>query len=152
MDRKKFLLTSALTAVGISTFGSVVNTSNGDFGGDCETTSDILGPFYRPNAPIRSNLITKNLKGTRVNLKGQIFRSDCQTPIENAQVEIWHCDTEGNYDNESREFKHRARLLTNEKGEYSFETIIPGKFRDNNTREIFKWQVIQTISYSLQSN
>jgi protocatechuate 3,4-dioxygenase beta subunit len=43
-------------------------------------------------------------------------------------VEIWHCNTKGEYDNDSKEFRQRASLITNEKGEYSFTTILPGKY------------------------
>jgi catechol 1,2-dioxygenase len=50
MDRKKFIISASWTAFGLSTFGSIVKKPNGTFEGDCETTNDILGPFYRPEA------------------------------------------------------------------------------------------------------
>ena len=56
------------------------------------------------------------------------MKSDCVSPAENALVEIWHCNTKGEYDNESDEFKHRAKWYTNKNGEYSFKTILPGKY------------------------
>ena len=43
-------------------------------------------------------------------------------------VEIWHCDTEGKYDNGTKAFRLRAGLNTNNKGEYAFTTILPGKY------------------------
>jgi catechol 1,2-dioxygenase len=52
--------------------------------GDCDTTNDFLGPFYRANAPTRSDLTFENLTGMVVELKGKVFI----TPIENALVEI----------------------------------------------------------------
>lgn len=128
MDRKKFLRNSALTAVAISTFGCLIGKESGTFTGDCETTNDILGPFYRADAPIREDLTFAGLQGNRVTLKGRIFKGDCTTPLENALVEIWHCDTEGNYDNKSPEFRHRAGWRTNADGEYAFTTILPGKY------------------------
>jgi protocatechuate 3,4-dioxygenase beta subunit len=128
MDRKKFIITSTLTAIGLSTFGSIMKMPNGTFNGDCETTNDILGPFYRPDAPIRSNLISEGLAGTRIALKGKIYASDCVTPLKNALVEIWHCNADGDYDNDSKEFNQRASLVTNADGAYSFLTIIPGKY------------------------
>lgn len=128
MDRKDFIFKSALTAFALTTFGSIVRGSNGEYKGDCETTNDILGPFYRPSAPVRSDLIYEGLKGTRIKLKGRVFKSDCITPLENAKVEIWHCNAEGEYDNDSKEFRHRGCLYTNEKGEYHFTTILPGKY------------------------
>ncbi len=128
MDRKKFIISSSLTAIGLTTFGSITKGSNGAYEGDCDTTNDILGPFYRPNAPVRSDLTYEGLAGTRIILKGKVFKSDCVTALTNALVEIWHCDAEGNYDNTTKEFKQRASLHTNEEGEYSFITILPGKY------------------------
>jgi catechol 1,2-dioxygenase len=128
MDRKKFIITSSLTAIGLSTFGSIIKMPNGKFNGDCETTNDILGPFYRADAPIRSNLTSKGLIGTRIELKGKVYKSDCITQLKNALVEIWHCNTNGEYDNDSNDFHQRGRLITNGEGEYSFLTILPGKY------------------------
>lgn len=128
MDRRKFIISSALSAFAMTTFGSVIKGTNGRFNGDCETTNDILGPFYRPNAPIRADLTYEGLTGTKITLKGKVFKSDCTTAIHDALIEIWHCNTDGEYDNESDEFRHRGSLKTNEKGEYSFTTILPGKY------------------------
>jgi len=68
MDRKKFIITSSFTAIGLSAFGSIIKMENGRFNGDCETTNDILGPFYRPDAPIRNDLTNESLVGTRIEL------------------------------------------------------------------------------------
>ncbi len=127
MNRKEFLIAGSLSAFSVSIFGNVKPKGN-DFEGDCETTNDILGPFYRPDVPVRNDLTAKDLKGTVVELKGKVFRGDCTTPIENAMVEIWHCNTDGEYDNESKHFHLRGKWLTDEKGNYSFKTILPGKY------------------------
>lgn len=128
MDRKKFILRSSLSVFALTTFGSVIRGSDGTFGGDCDTTNDILGPFYRPGAPLRSDLTHEGLEGTRITLKGTVYKSDCVTPLPNALVEIWHCNAEGEYDNESDAFRHRAGLRTNEEEAYAFLTIVPGKY------------------------
>ena len=128
MDRKKFLLSSTLTAVSLTTFGSMIKNVEGKYVGDCDTTNDILGPFYKPNAPVRSDLTYQGLAGNRILLHGKFFKSDCITPVRDAMLEIWHCNTEGEYDNDSNDFRLRARWFTNEKGEYSFKTILPGKY------------------------
>ena len=128
MDRRKFLTTGSLAAISVSVFGEVVKVSDNKFEGDCKTTSDALGPFYRENAPVRNDLTFGGLEGSILNLKGIVYGKDCVTPLEDVSVEIWHCDTEGNYDNTSSEYKHRATTLTDEKGEYWFKTIFPGKY------------------------
>lgn len=127
MNRKEFLVASSLTAFSVSIFGQVRPLGD-DFEGDCETTNDILGPFYRPNVPVRNDLTSKDLKGTVVELKGKVFGSDCVTPTGNAMVEIWHCDTEGEYDNHSKDFQLRGKWFSDAKGDYSFKTILPGKY------------------------
>lgn len=128
MNRKKFIISSSLTAFALTTFDSIIKGSNGEYKGNCDTTNDILGPFYRPNAPIRADLTYEGLIGTRILLKGKVFKSDCTTVIKDALVEIWHCNTEGEYDNDTNEFRQRASLYTNDSGEYSFTTILPGKY------------------------
>jgi catechol 1,2-dioxygenase len=128
MDRRNFLKASSLTAIALSTFGSVVNAGNGTFEGDCETTDDILGPFYRPNAPERENMTSKTLEGSRIRVKGKVFGDDCKTVLKDAVVEIWHCNTLGEYDNKSPEFNQRAKWTTRADGAYSFLTIVPGKY------------------------
>lgn len=132
MNRKKFLLTSSLAAIGLSTYGSVVKMNDGQFNGDCETTNDILGPFYRPDAPIRSDLVHEGLEGNRIQILGKVFSADCDSEdkqvLENAMVEIWQCDTSGDYDNESSDYQLRARQISNSEGHYTFNTILPGKY------------------------
>ncbi|MFK7776474.1 MAG: twin-arginine translocation pathway signal protein [Saprospiraceae bacterium] len=127
MNRKKFLINSSLAVFSVSIFGKVQSKDN-DFEGDCETTNDILGPFYRPEVPVRSDLTSKDLQGTIVELKGQVFGSDCKTPLNNAKVEIWHCNTDGEYDNDSEGFHQRGKWYSDEDGHYSFKTILPGKY------------------------
>lgn len=131
MDRKKFLMTTALAAFSVSSFGTI-NKLNDKFVGDCETTNDILGPFYKPDAPIRQDLTFDGLEGSIITLKGKIFKSDCVTPLENVLVEIWHANAKGEYDNKSDNFYQRARWFTNKKGEYEFKTILPGKYLNGN--------------------
>jgi protocatechuate 3,4-dioxygenase beta subunit len=127
MDRKKFLMTASFAAFSISTFGRTIKLNDG-FAGDCDTTNDILGPFYRPDAPIRQDLTFQGQSGSIVELKGRVFKSDCITPLVSALVEIWHCNTEGKYDNNSEKFHQRASWYTNEEGENKFKTILPGKY------------------------
>jgi hypothetical protein len=55
MQRRKFLKDSGKIAIGIGVFGAI-SWENNHFVGDTPTTSDILGPFYRPNAPLRTNI------------------------------------------------------------------------------------------------
>lgn len=124
MQRRNFITTTALCAVAVSTSG-FIRFNGKNFEGDCETTTDILGPFYRPDAPLRTDMRIINAKGQQVILSGEIKHKDCKTALNNACVEIWHCDGDGVYDNDSADFKYRAKAYTDENGNYTFNTIIP---------------------------
>lgn len=124
MQRRIFIKNTMLSAVAVSASGFV--TFNGKFyEGDCETTTDILGPFYRPGAPVRSDMRIPNTPGQLIVLSGQIKHKDCKTPLKDAVVELWHCDGNGVYDNDSDDFKYRARTYSDKNGNYSFKTIVP---------------------------
>ena len=49
MKRRTFVKNSTLTAFSIATIGSI-HWNGKSFVGDNTTTTDILGPFYRPGA------------------------------------------------------------------------------------------------------
>ena len=124
MQRRNFIKSTALSAVAISASG-FIRFDGKNYVGDCETTSDILGPFYRPGSPVRNNLRIKGESGEPVELSGYIRHNDCTTPYKNAKVELWHCDLKGVYDNQSNEFRYRGTAFTDENGFYSFQTIFP---------------------------
>lgn len=128
MKRRTFIKNSTLTVLSISAFGSL-NWNGEIFEGNTPTTTDILGPFYRPGAPIRTNLALPNSKGIPLVFKGTIFKEDGKTPIENALVEIWHCDENATYDNTSDNYNYRGGQKTKGNGKYEFKTIIPVPYK-----------------------
>jgi len=128
MERRKFIRDSSLTVLSISAFGSL-NWNGKSFEGDTPTTTDILGPFYRPGAPFRTNLRIPNSNGTPIVFKGIIFKEDGKTAINNALVEIWHCDENEVYDNASDDYKYRGGQKTNSAGKYEFKTILPVPYK-----------------------
>jgi catechol 1,2-dioxygenase len=124
MKRRDFVKTSLFSVSAISAFG-FIRFDGEKYVGDCATTSDILGPFYRPGSPMRNNLRRPDEKGKYVELSGKILHQDCTTPYKNAKVELWHCDAGGVYDNSTSEFKYRGTVLTDAEGNYAFQTILP---------------------------
>ena len=64
MQRRTFITNTALCAVAVSASGFIRFDGN-RFVGDCETTSDILGPFYRPDSPVRNSLVVKGENNLR---------------------------------------------------------------------------------------
>jgi len=124
MERRSFLKNTALFAVSVSATG-FVRFNGTNYEGDCQTTTDILGPFYRPNAPVRADMRIAGDLGQKVVLSGKIKHKDCTTPLKNACVELWHCDANGVYDNASPDFKYRAKTYCDDKGNYRFDSILP---------------------------
>ena len=124
MQRRTFLKDAALGAVAISASG-FISFNGTKYVGDCETTTDILGPFYRPGSPVRTNLVIPGDPGTKLLLSGIVKHDDCTTPFRKAKIEIWHCSAKGVYDNDSDEFRYRATTFTDDAGKYTFNTILP---------------------------
>ena len=124
MQRRTFLKDAALGAVAVSASG-FISFNGTKYVGDCETTTDILGPFYRPDSPVRTNLVIPNDPGTKLLLSGKIKHDDCVTPFKKAKVEIWHCSSKGEYDNSTNEFRYRGTTYTDDEGKYFFNTILP---------------------------
>lgn len=95
---------------------------------DCETTPDIEGPFYLSNAPFSTKLTANGSAGTVLFITGTVYARDCQTPIENALVDVWHASDGGDYEDNN----YRGQMQTDAAGNYSFETILPGKYLNGN--------------------
>jgi catechol 1,2-dioxygenase len=134
MQRRTFIKNSTLTVISVSAFGAL-NWNGKNFEGDTPTTTDILGPFYRPGSPIRTNLRLPNSNGTPIVLKGFILKEDGKSPINNALVEIWHCDENEVYDNVSDEYKYRGGQKTKNDGKYEFKSILPVPYKANPNDE-----------------
>ncbi|MGB4771673.1 MAG: hypothetical protein WBP58_09445 [Chitinophagaceae bacterium] len=134
MQRRKFIQDATLTAISISAFGSLA-WKNKAYSGNTPTTTDILGPFYRPGSPIRSNLRLPGSTGMPIVLKGRICKEDGQTPIHNALVEIWHCNEKEIYDNTSDDYNYRGMQKTTRDGAYAFKTILPVPYKADPTND-----------------
>ena len=124
MKRRTFIEEMGLFAVGIGAFGSV-SWREGRFMGDTPTTTDILGPWYRPGAPFRTNLNPSGFNSEILQLSGTVYKEDGKTPMNNCLIEIWQCNKDGLYDNTSDEFVYRASQQVKAGGRYSFSTGIP---------------------------
>lgn len=128
MKRRTFIEKSSLMAMSISALGAI-HWNGKSFVGDSPTTTDILGPFYRPGAPMRSDIIPPNSKGSPMNLSGTIFKEDGKTPLGNVLVEIWQCDENEYYDNISDSYLFRGAVKTEKNGKYEFKTIVPVPYK-----------------------
>ncbi len=133
MKRRQFiklgLLGTAATGIAPGTFLK---------GRDCDLTSDdILGPYWSQNHPYRTVLAHTDEPGTRIFISGMVQANDCETPLHNAIVDVWHANDSGCYtvfqecnsgNPEEDPYNLRGQMLTNENGEYAFESIWPGHY------------------------
>jgi protocatechuate 3,4-dioxygenase beta subunit len=78
------------------------------------TPRDEIGPFYHPNAPLRSRI------GSGYLLEGTIRSAATCRPIPGARVEFWQAGPDGQYSD-----AYRATVITDSRGRYRLETSFP---------------------------
>lgn len=81
------------------------------------TPPDADGPFYRPGAPVRSQI------GNGYLLMGEVKSAvDC-APIGGARIEIWMAGPDGLYGDQ-----WRATTFARDNGRYHFSSHFPGQY------------------------
>jgi hydroxyquinol 1,2-dioxygenase len=121
--RQEFILLSDTLGVSV-----LVITLNHPADND-SAESTVLGPFYWEGAPERprgSNL-AEGVKGEPAFYSGRVLSEDGR-PLENALLDIWSGDGEGNYDMlipGETGMKARGRIRTDAEGRYWFRSIRP---------------------------
>lgn len=130
--RRLFLQRSALMLGGAVLGLPAIATAK-----ECKLTEhDILGPMYNYGAPFQAKLVGDDEPGEKLMLTGTVYSTDCRTPLPHTLVEIWQADHSGQYDKKrpgdfsepSPPFHLRGILLTDDKGRYEIETIVPGSY------------------------
>ena len=91
-----------------------------------ETLPNIEGPFYRTGAPERSDISIEG-EGPILTLVGEVVGWDCN-PIEGAWLDFWHCDSQGDYDNTSADYRFRGYQFADELGEWALTTNVPAQY------------------------
>jgi len=121
--RQEFILLS--DTLGVSVLVITLNHPADE--GNVEST--VMGPFYWENAPdlpLGSNL-SVGVKGEPTFYSGRVLSVDGK-PLENALLDIWSGDGEGNYDMQipgEAGMKARGRIRTDAQGRYRFRSIKP---------------------------
>src|ERR1700676_1203982 len=83
-------------------FSSLICLLNNGNRGQTETDANLLGPFWRLDSPPTKNggsIVRSPTPGPALFVDAW-FRDTKGTPIEGAEVDIWHSSTEGFYENQ----------------------------------------------------
>lgn len=112
----------------------------------CILTPEVTeGPYYFDPKLVRRD-IRENRAGVPTVLRLQVFGASC-APIEDARVDVWHCDALGVYSSfggdsgqvsEKGETFLRGTQMTDAYGRVDFLTIYPGWYRGRTTHIHFK--------------
>ena len=137
MQRRNFIRNTSLFAVGVYAFGNI-RWTNDHFEGTSPTTTDILGPFYRPGAPMRTNVVPAGTNGELMHLSGTIFKDDGKTPYKDCVIEMWQCSPEGIYDNTSDDYNFRGAQKTGSDGKYLFTTTVPVPYAIDDDKKVYR--------------
>jgi protocatechuate 3,4-dioxygenase beta subunit len=103
-----------------------------DDGDDAPTISQTEGPYYTPDTPRRSNLVTAGVRGVPLLLTGEVVDTSCR-PVRGALLDFWQADAAGRYDNEG--YRLRGHQFADARGRYALRTIVPGLY-PGRTRHI----------------
>lgn len=92
------------------------------------TESDSKGPMYQAGAPRRTAIAGPKEPGERLRVRGRVLGPDCSTPLPRTLLDVWQADAQGEYHWKDEDWRLRGQILTNERGEYEFETIKPAGY------------------------
>lgn len=131
--RRRFLRHSAIALGGVALGVPALAASK-----ECTLTEqEVLGPMYNYGAPFfQVKLAGDGEPGERLMLRGSVLSADCRTPLPRTVMEIWQANDAGQYDKKrpgdflepAPPFHLRGMLLTDAKGRYEIETIVPGAY------------------------
>ena len=90
--------------------------------GDEPTPDQSEGPFYTPDTPRRSDLVTGGMRGERLRLTGRVLDRRCR-PVASALLDFWQADADGMYDNERNRL--RGHQFSDRRGNFALSTVVP---------------------------
>lgn len=137
MQRRDFIKQNSVLAIGIGVFGNILPDTH-HFIGDTPTTTDILGPYYRPGAPFRTNINPAGFTKEVLHVSGTIFQQDGKTPMNGCLIEVWQCKPDGTYDNVSDDFLYRGSQQVGADGQYHFITTLPVPYPSDENPSVFR--------------
>ena len=102
-----------------------------------QTTQNLLGPFWRRDAPWLANgasLLKCPTPGPSLHMSAEVADQN-GLPIEGAQVDIWHCSATGLYEHQDKarqegqvDMNLRGRFVTDARGCFDFWSVKPSGY------------------------
>ena len=120
----------AAGSMGLSSLVCLLN--NGD-SGQSETTANLMGPFWRQDAPRMTSgasLLRSPTAGVPIFVNAWV-RDRQGLPVADAEVDVWHTSDEGFYENqdpEQADMNLRGRFTTDAQGHIAFQSIKPAGY------------------------
>ena len=95
------------------------------------------GPYYKAGSPEQADLYQNGMAGTKLIVTGYVYDTNCQ-PVENAWLDFWQADANGNYDNNG--YTLRGYQYTDDNGRFQLTTVAPGLYPGRTEHIHFKIQ------------
>ncbi len=117
----------AAGSLGLSALVCLLNNGQG---GAHPTTANLLGPFWRDQAPATANgasIVRGSTPGDPIFVTGWV-RDPQGSPVAGAEVDVWHASSEGFYENQDpaqADMNLRGRFTTDSDGSFRFRSIKP---------------------------
>jgi protocatechuate 3,4-dioxygenase beta subunit len=92
------------------------------------TASSVEGPFYRPGAPLRTQICRDDEPGDVCFVSGRVTNAATGAPLPGVLLDVWQAGAGGKYEHEDPEqpnYNLRGRLYTDEEGAYELRTVVP---------------------------
>ncbi|MFC4175051.1 intradiol ring-cleavage dioxygenase [Microvirga sp. GCM10011540] len=144
---RRTILTAFLAAPALSVLGDVPSLAQGEQlslprtpACDDEhelTTAQTEGPYFKPDAPLRHDLVSHSPVAESIIIAGFVLDTACR-PIPGALVQVWHADSTGAYDNAG--YRFRGFHYADERGRWWFSTIVPAAYPGRTRHYHFKVQ------------
>lgn len=119
--------------LGVSALVCLLNNGTPDPQGGTGTTANLMGPFWRAQAPREeagASIVRSPTPGPAVFVTAWVYDRTGK-PVEGADVEVWHASGEGFYENQDpaqADMNLRGRFLTDAKGQVKFRTVKPSGY------------------------
>jgi hydroxyquinol 1,2-dioxygenase len=124
--RQEFILLS--DTLGLSAIVDLMANRNG---ASSVTDSSLLGPFFRPGAPMfpMDGDVSHGASGDQLIVAGRVLNTAGE-PVAGALIDTWQASSDGLYDlqKDSDQMNFRGRLRTGADGRFRFRSVKPSSY------------------------